>query len=65
MRESTIGTDSIERNPVLLESFLILNELRESIERDGLVAEIIRHATKRNSCGVDMRCLECGPDIKD
>jgi hypothetical protein len=47
----TIGSDTTQRNPTLLESLLILSELRELIERDSLVEEIIRHATKRGASG--------------
>lgn len=47
----TIGPDTTQRNPTLLESLLILSELREMIERDSLVEEIIKHVTRRSSSG--------------
>jgi len=47
----TIGFDTLERNPTLLECLLILSELREAIERDSLVKEIIAHTTKRSGDG--------------
>jgi hypothetical protein len=47
----TIGIDTLERNPTLLECLLILSELREAIERDSLVKEILAHATRRSGHG--------------
>lgn len=54
----TLGTDTLQRNPILLESLVILNELREAIERDNLINEIIKHATKGNGRQVNLRCLD-------
>ncbi|HWT03143.1 MAG TPA: hypothetical protein VN256_23025 [Pyrinomonadaceae bacterium] len=57
-----IGADTLQRNPVLLECLMILNELRETIERDDLVRGIITHVTRRNKCGIDIKCLKCNDE---
>jgi hypothetical protein len=49
----TIGADSLQRDPVLMESLVILNELREAIEKDELVEEIILHVTRKSKGKLD------------